>query len=74
MKFQSVEMSKQLVVGHLVIFQMVWKRCAHFVFAVKTETSYFDKTTSCFYENLNRKIISIDCFGKQIVIFITKFC
>jgi len=26
------------------------------------------------YENLNRKNISIDCFRKQLVVFITEFC
>jgi len=55
-------------------FQNYLEKLCLFCLCFQIETiGYFNKTTGCFYGNLNREIISIDCFGKWPVVFITEF-
>jgi len=55
--FQPVELSKQLVVWHLVVFKMIWKSLALFLLCCQTKTiGFFEKQLVVFMKSLIEKL------------------
>jgi len=50
-----------------------WNNRLLFLKSCEILTCWIVETTCCFYKILNRKLISICCFGKQSIVFITEF-